>query len=115
MCFVDLETSFDRIPRKILEWAMRKKEIPEVLLRSLMSLYEGARTRIRVDSELSEEFEVKAGIYQGSVLSHFLLTLVVDVIGKEHVLSELLYTDDIVLTSETVEQLSNKSIICRGF
>ena len=32
--------------------------IPEVLVRSVMSLYEGAKTRVRVDSELSEEFEV---------------------------------------------------------
>ena len=44
-----------------------------------MSLHEGAKTRVRVDSELSEEFEVKVGMHQGSVLSHFLLEVVVDV------------------------------------
>ena len=27
--------------RKLLEWTMRKKGIPEVLVRSVMSLYEG--------------------------------------------------------------------------
>ena len=27
--------------------------------------------KVRVDSELSEEFEVKVGMYQGSVLSPF--------------------------------------------
>ena len=32
---------------------MRKKGIPDVVLRSVMSLYEGSKTRIRVDSELS--------------------------------------------------------------
>ena len=25
MCFVDLEKAFERVPRKVLEWAMRKK------------------------------------------------------------------------------------------
>ena len=59
MCFVDLEKAFDRVPRKVLEWVMMKKEIPEVLVRSVMSLYEGAKTRVSVDSELSEEFEVR--------------------------------------------------------
>ena len=64
MCFVDLEKTFDRVPRKVLEWALRKKGIPEVLDRSVMSLYEGAKTWVRVDSELSEELEVKVGMHQ---------------------------------------------------
>ena len=37
---------------------MRKRGIPDVLDITVMSLYEGAKTRVRVDSELSEEFEV---------------------------------------------------------
>ena len=62
MCFVDLEKAFDRVPRKVFRWIMRKKGIPEVLVRSVMNLYEGAKTMVRVDSELSEEFEVKVGM-----------------------------------------------------
>ena len=27
MCFVDMENAFDRVPRKVMEWAMRKKGI----------------------------------------------------------------------------------------
>ena len=61
---------------------MRKKEIPEVLVRSVMILYEGANTRVRVDYDLSEEFKVKVGMHQGSVLSPFLIAVVVDVVTK---------------------------------
>ena len=42
VCFVDLEKVFDRVPRKALKWAMRKKGIPEVLARSMMSLLGGS-------------------------------------------------------------------------
>ena len=43
MCFMELEKAFVRVPRKVEEWALRKKEIPEVLVRTVMSLYEGAK------------------------------------------------------------------------
>ena len=47
----------------------------------------------------------------GSVLSHFLVAVVVDVItelARKGALSELLYADDLVLMSETIERLINK-------
>ena len=56
MCFVDPAKAFDRVPRNVMEWTTMKKGIPEVLVRSVRSLYKGVNTRIRVDFELSEEF-----------------------------------------------------------
>ena len=66
MCFVDLEKAFDRVLRRVLEWAMRKRCIPEAIVRAVMSLYEGAKTRVKVGLELSKEFEVKVGVHQES-------------------------------------------------
>ena len=62
-----------------------------------MNLNEGAKTRVRVESELSEEFEVIVGMHQGSVLSPFLFAVVIDAVtefSREGALSELLYTDE---------------------
>ena len=39
------------------------------MVRAVMSLYEGAKTRIRVGLELSKEFDVKVGVHQVSLLS----------------------------------------------
>ena len=36
MCLVDLENAFDRVSRTVVEWAMRKKGIPEALVRVVM-------------------------------------------------------------------------------
>ena len=107
MFLVDLEKSFDRVPRKVLEWGMRKKGMSDVLVRSVMNLYEGAQMGVSVDSELSEEFEVKVGMHQGFVLSPFLFSVWVDVVTEFARLGEFLYADDLVLMSETTKRLRN--------
>ena len=53
MCFVDMEKAFDRVPRKVMEWAMRKKDLSEVMVREVMSLYYSAKTRVRMGSAYS--------------------------------------------------------------
>ena len=108
---MDLEEAFDRVPRNVLEWVLSKKGIPELLARPVMSLYDGVKTRVRVDSELSVEFEVKMGMYKRSVLSPFVFELVVDVVtefAREGALGELLYAGDLVLMTETIMGLRNK-------
>ena len=108
MCFVDLEKAFDRVLRKALKWAMRKRGVPEVMVRAVMSLYEGAKTRVRVGQELSEEFEVKVVVHKGSVLLLLVFVIVVDVVidsVRSGSMSEILYADDLVLMSETMEGL----------
>ena len=79
----------------------------------MKSLYEGARTRIRVDCELSKEFKVIVGMYQGSELSPFLFAVVVDVVtvfSREGALGVLLYADDLVSMSKTINGFWNKFV-----
>jgi len=39
MCFVDLEKAFNGVPRRVIEWALRRQNVPESLVWALMSLY----------------------------------------------------------------------------
>ena len=80
MCFVEMEKAFDRVPRKVMELAMRKKGLSKVIVRAVMSLYDGAKTRVRVGSAYVEEFEVKAGVRQGSVLAKSILQKMQEVV-----------------------------------
>ena len=78
----------------------------EVMAWAVMSLYDGAKTRVRMGSAYSEQFEVKVGVQQGSVLSPLLFAVVVDVAAENSrrgVVNELLYADDLALMSETME------------
>ena len=110
MRFVDLEKVFDRVPRKVMEWAMKKKGLSEVMVLAVISLYDGAKRRVRVGSAYSEEFEVIVCVHQGSMLS-ILFAIVVDVITKHarrRMVNELLHADHFVLMSNTMEDLKER-------
>ena len=59
---------------------MRKKKVPEVVTKAVMSLYNGAKTKVKVGSGLFGEFSGNVGVHQGSVLSPPLFAIVVDVV-----------------------------------
>ena len=54
MCYVDLERAFNNVQRKVVNWAMRKKGIPEALGTAVMSLYNDNIKAI-VGTHLSEK------------------------------------------------------------
>ena len=108
---MNTKKAFDRVPEKVMEWAMRKKGLPEVIVRAVMRLYHEAKTKVRVRSELSEEFYAQVGVHQGSLLSPLLSAIAVNVISenaREVLMNEFLYVDDLVLMSESIENLKKK-------
>ena len=90
---------------------MKKKGLPEIIVRAVMSFYHGAKTKVQVGSELSQDILVQVGVHQGSVLSPLLFEIVVHVISenaREGLMNEILYADDLVLMSESMENLKEK-------
>ena len=109
--FVDLEKAFDRVPREVIQFDFRWKGVPEYLVNGVMSLYEGCKTAVLVDGELSSSFYVKVGVHQGSALSPLLFTMVLDVLTEDVTdgsVMELLYADDLVLCGESLNDVMVK-------
>ena len=98
--FVDLEKAFDRVPRKVLWWAMRSLGIDEWIVRLVQAMYSNARSRVRVGDSYSEEFEVTVGVHQGSVLSPLLFIIVLEALSRHSRVGvpwELFFADDLVI------------------
>ena len=52
-------------------------------MRLVQGMYANARSRVRVGEGYSEEFEVKVGVHQGSVLSPLLFIIVLEALSRE--------------------------------
>jgi len=93
--FVDLEKAFDPVPRKVIEWAVRRKGIAERMVEEVMALYVSSRTRVK--AFISEEFNI-----HGSFLSPLVFIIIMDELTKEirkGVPWELMFADDVALQS----------------
>ena len=109
--FVDLEKAFDRVPRKVLWWAMRKLGVDEWIIHTVQAMYCNAKSKVRVGSEYSDPIDVSVGVHQGSVLSPLLFIIVMEALSQEFRTGcpwELLYADDLVIVAETLEELKSQ-------
>ena len=109
--FVDLEKAFDRVPRKVIWWALRKAGVDEWIVKVVQCMYDGCTSRVRVNDSYSESIDVKVGVHQGSVLSPLLFIIVLEALSREFRTGcawELFYADDLVIAAETPELLEDK-------
>ena len=106
--FVDLEKAFDKVPRRAVTWALRRKGVPERLVELVSMLYSRSTSKVKVAGALSDEFPIGVGVHQGSALSPLLFIAILDEVSKDCRRGdpwELLYADDLVLTAETKEEV----------
>ena len=52
---MDQEKAFDRIPREVVRWALRKIRVEEWLVKAVMGMYEKSRTVVKTKHVNSEE------------------------------------------------------------
>ena len=107
MAFVDLEKAFNRVPRKVIWWALRKLGVKKWIVWLVQGMYANALSRVRVGEGFRKEFEVKVGVHQGSVLSPLLFIIVLEALSREFRAGfpwEDLYADDLVIIADSLEE-----------
>jgi len=74
-------------------------------------MYDGVRTRVRTLVGDTNDFPIDIRLHQGSVLSSFLFTIVMDELTRviqDEIPWCMLFTDDIVLIDKTREGVNTK-------
>ncbi|KAK3506359.1 hypothetical protein QTP70_011304 [Hemibagrus guttatus] len=99
------------VPREELWYCMRKSGVAEKYVRVVQDMYERSRTVVRCAVGQTEEFKVEVGLHQGSALSPFLFAIVMEQLSEEvrpESLWTMMFPDDIVICSESREQVEEK-------
>ena len=109
--FVDLEKAYDKVPREEVWYCMRKSGLAEKYVRIVQYMYDGSTTAVRCAVGVTEGFDVKVGLHQGSALSPCLFAMMMDRMTdeiREEAPWTMMFADDIVICSESKEQVEEK-------
>ncbi|KAL5155233.1 LINE-1 retrotransposable element ORF2 protein [Glycine soja] len=111
LIFIDLEKAYDRVPREILWKALEKKGVRVAYIRAIQDMYDRVSTSVRTQGGESDDFPITIGLHQGSTLSPYLFTLILDVLTEQ--IQEIaprcmFFADDIVLLGESREELNER-------
>ena len=79
----NLRRHLTKCPRKVIWWALRSLRVEERIVLLVQGIYSNARSRVRDGEGYSEEFEVKVGVHQGSVISLLLFITVLEALTRE--------------------------------
>ena len=63
MAFVDLKKVSDRVPRKVIWWALSNLSVEEWIVRLVQGMHANVRSYVRVGEGYSEEFGVKVSVH----------------------------------------------------
>jgi Reverse transcriptase (RNA-dependent DNA polymerase) len=85
-------------------WALKRKLVPTKYVTLIKNMYTNVVTCVRVCDGESDTFSIKIELHQGSTLSPYIFTLVMDEITKD-IQGEIpwcmLFADDVVLIDES--------------
>ena len=92
-------------------YCTRKSGLPEKYVRIVQYMYDDSTTAVRCAVGVTEGFDVKMGLHQGSALSTCLFAMMMDRMTdeiREEAPWTMMFADDIVVCSESKEQVEEK-------
>ena len=76
--FVDFSKAFDSISRPKMWKILKVYGIPVKIVEAIKCLYDYSSSKVRINNQYSEPFQVTTGVLQGDTLAPFLVVIVLD-------------------------------------
>jgi hypothetical protein len=104
MIFIDLEKVYDKVPRNVMWWVLRKHKVSSKYITLIKDMYSNVVTNIRTSDGDTNDFSINIGLHQGLALSPYLFSLVMDEVTRDIQCAIpwcMLFVDDVVLVDES--------------
>ncbi|GJW91832.1 retrovirus-related pol polyprotein LINE-1 [Tanacetum coccineum] len=82
LAFLDLEKTYDSVPRELIWKTLSDKGTLTRYIKVIQDIYKGARTCVRTPTRNTEYFPIDVGLHQGSAISPYLFSLILDELMK---------------------------------
>lgn len=129
VAFLDIKSAYDKVDREILWQKLSRKGLPDITIRILSQLFDFNTSQLRIQKTLSEPFELKCGLFQGSILSPILYSAFIDdlaeilqrsksvTFGNQMMgidANSLFYADDICVMTNTADEMQALLDLCEN-
>ena len=125
--FVDMKKAFAMAKHSLLFRKLIERNLPSIFTRLLIVMYISQTTKVKWENGLSDSFSVTNGVKQGDVLSAILFCVYIDDLisqlrrnrtgcwGNGDYVGVIVYADDIVLLSPTLDGLQEMIHTCSTY
>ena len=62
MVFVDMEKAYDRVPRELIWYSLRRKYVPEAYINIIGDMYAGCKAIVMTSAGKTEGIEIEVGL-----------------------------------------------------
>jgi hypothetical protein len=83
MIFIDMEKTYDKVPRNVTWWALQKHKVSLKYITLIKDMYDNIVISVRTSDGDTNDFLINIRLHQGSVLSPYLFALVMDEVTRD--------------------------------
>ena len=115
LLFIDYMKAFDSVAWGVLEAVLKAYQIPEKIVKAVMSLYANPSARVRTADGLSNTFHLKQGVLQGDTLAPYLFVIVMDYIMRSATEGKEALAFTLIRDSPTTHHITRHSSMSQLF